>query len=58
MSTLTDFLHKLVDHIGASSLHADVDRLAKDETETAVKDVATDVETEIEGKEETPNAPE
>lgn len=47
MSRLTDFLHKLVDHVGASSLHTDIDNLAKDEGETAVKDVATDVEKEV-----------
>jgi hypothetical protein len=44
MSALTDFLHKLVDHVGAGSLHADIDKLAKDEGEEAVKSVESDVE--------------
>lgn len=54
MSALTDFLHKLVTHVGASSLHTDIDELAKDEEKTAVKDVETDVA----GKEESTNAAE
>jgi hypothetical protein len=45
MSALTEFLHKLVDHVGASSLHGDIDAL----------DTPAD---ETEGKEETPNAAE
>jgi hypothetical protein len=44
MSALTDFLHKLVDHVGASGLHSDIDELAKDEGETAVKAVESDAD--------------
>lgn len=32
MSALTDFLHKLVDHVGASSLHGAIDELDKEAT--------------------------
>lgn len=49
MSKLTDFLHRLVDTVGASSLHGEVDKLAEDEGKTAVKDVTTDVEKEVDG---------
>ena len=49
MSALTEFLHKLVDHVGVSSLHADIDALEKPETsEEATKD----------GEEDTTNAAE
>ena len=49
MSALTDFLHKLVDHVGVSSLHADIDALDQPEsTEEATKD----------GEEDTTNAAE
>jgi hypothetical protein len=47
VSNLTDFLHKLVHTIGASSLHEDVDKLAEDEGKTAVEDVTKDVEKEV-----------
>ena len=46
------FLHKLIDHVGAGSLHTDVDALVKDEETTAVKAVESDVDR----KEETPSA--
>lgn len=43
MSNLTDFLRKLVDHVGASSLNTDIDKLENDDAK---------------GEEETPNAAE
>jgi hypothetical protein len=56
MSALTDFLHKLVDHVGAGSLHEDIDNLVKDEGKTAEKDAETDAKDAVDGKEETTNA--
>lgn len=38
MSKLTDFLHKLVDHVGASSLHGAIDELDKETTPASEKD--------------------
>jgi hypothetical protein len=46
----------LVDATGAGHLHADIDALAKDEGETAVKAVETDVENTEAGKEDTTSA--
>lgn len=59
MSALTDFLHKLVHTVGASSLHDDVDKLAADEEKTAVKDTEKDVTADVNEaeKEVTPDAP-
>ena len=51
MSALTDFLHKLVDIVGVSSLHGDIDELAK------VTDVASKPVVEEKAPEgETPSA--
>ena len=51
MSALTDFLHKLVDIVGVSSLHGDIDKLAK------VTDVASKPVVEEKAPEgETPSA--
>lgn len=47
MSSLTEFLHRLVDKAGISELHTEIDELDK-----------ADENTEVEGKEETPNAAE
>ena len=51
MSKLTDFLHKLIDQVGASSLHPEVDALEEKETTATPAD-------ETKGEEETPNAAE
>lgn len=51
MSSLTDFLHRLVDKAGISELHQEIDELDKP-TEKAADETAND------GKEETPNAAE
>lgn len=48
MSKLTDLLHKVLDEVGLSSLHGEVDELDK---ETAPTD-------ETDGKEDTTNAAE
>lgn len=48
MSALTDFLHKVLDEVGLSSLHGEVDALDK---ETAPTDDTT-------GEEDTTNAAE
>jgi hypothetical protein len=41
---LADFFHKLVDSVGASSLHAVIDELARDEVQTAESDAQTVIE--------------
>ncbi len=47
---LGEFLHKFVDHVGAGSLHTDIDGLVKDEEKTAESAV------DGKGKEDTTNA--
>jgi hypothetical protein len=55
---LGEFLHKFVDHVGAGSLHTDIDGLVKDEEKTAEKDASTDAKSAVDGKgkEDTTNA--
>lgn len=52
MSKLTDLLHKVLDEVGLSSLHGEVDELDK---ETAPADDTKDAE---KGEEDTTNAAE